>query len=95
MTSELMLAFLQRQAVVRTLDLGHKQGAWVSAKHKYGKAAKTSQCVLCGATVVLTPYGNPKGPKVARDAPSIAGDALFTKCVTTIPQRKEGDDARP
>ena len=88
-SSELMLALLQRQATIRCTNLGHRPSLWVSAKRKYGRAAKACQCVTCGAQMVITPYGVNKGPKLGKDAPAMLGDALFDHCVTKVPARQE------
>lgn len=75
-----VLAALQGRALELTDALGHRLGAWTSAKHKHGKGAKKSTCLMCGEIAIIMPWGNAQARGEAAQAPGIKGDATHTSC---------------
>lgn len=84
MTSEVMVAALGLRARHRAAELQHRLGDWKSAKHKFGKASKSSWCLNCGSLAVVKPYGSQNVPKFISDCPAIGGPALSMTCPTPL-----------
>lgn len=84
LTPETVLDILQLRAEERAEALGHFTSHWSVAKKRFGKNAKRAVCLNCGKHVVVTPYGNPEGPKLARNVPCMLGDVVFEKCETPL-----------
>lgn len=81
LSSDALFSFLMYRATERALDMGHTPSPWNTAKRKMGKGAKRAMCTKCGRALFALPYGQ-HGivPKIARDAPTVTGEALSFRC---------------
>lgn len=84
MSPDDVLALLQTRAEGRAMTLGHYPSHWSEAKKRFGKNAKRAICMGCGKHVIVTPYGNPEGPKLARMTPCMLGDVVFEPCESPV-----------
>lgn len=78
---EALIETLKARAEVKMVLLGHRPGAWYSAKKKFGKAAVGVTCHMCGRRVVVLPFGNSQARmKLAREAPGLRGSGVLEAC---------------
>lgn len=83
--SDDMLSFLIQQAERRLLNGGHAVTPWGNAKKKMGKGARRAICTSCGRVSFVLPYGqHGLRASMARDVPTITGEALSAPCARVV-----------